>query len=423
MRDFTAVLLNGLRDYNITGQLGLESTLDAYIERLVEVFAEVKRVLRDDGVCVINVGDSYNSTGGHTNEGGPSSCRNGRANLKEQNKVKGGHENGLKPKDLMGVPWRLAMAMQRDGWYWRAVLPWIKASCMPESCTDRPTTACEWVLLFSKAKSYYWDGDAVRQPHKGPIPLAGTTQLVEDQSGIRRWHPGELNYNHAGRNFRNTDLMFINANPQPFTLQMCGGCKAIYEASVYKELDCEGPSRVCHCGQSFKWLSHFATFPEALVEPFVKAGTSERGCCRQCGAPWVRVVEKEYGQDLSSTKHIAGGDRSIGQGCEGTQRRAHVNSTTTGWVPGCGCPGEDGDHPGSACADEDNWPVIPCTVLDCFSGTGTTGIVALAHGRKYIGMELNQDYHALAEYRIGRSQQPSTYAATDAAPAGPLFEC
>jgi len=123
--------------------------------------------------------------------------------------------------------------------------------------------------------------------------------------------------------------------------------------------------------------AHFATFPQELVKKCILAGTSEKGCCPECGAPWVRVVEKEYGKDKSSTNHIAGGDKTIGQGWEGTQRRAEVISKTIGWKPSCSC--------------KSNNP-IPCTVLDPFSGSGKTLIVAKKYGRKTIGIDLKQEY-------------------------------
>ena len=130
--------------------------------------------------------------------------------------------------------------------------------------------------------------------------------------------------------------------------------------------------------------AQFATLPPKLVEPCIKAGTSEKGVCAECGAPWVREVAKSYGTDNSSTKHIAGGDKSIGQGWEGVQRRADVKTETTGWRPSC-------DHGGAP---------VPAIVLDPFSGAGTTGMVADRLGRDAILIEAKPEYADMAKARI-----------------------
>ncbi|MGO8671521.1 MAG: DNA-methyltransferase [Capsulimonadaceae bacterium] len=147
-----------LRNYDIEGQIGLEASVDEYIRRLVTVFEEVRRVLRDDGTLWLNIGDSYTSGG-----------RTWRAPDKK-NPVRAMDQrpatpDGLKPKDLIGVPWRLAMALQAAGWYLRADIIWNKPNCQPESVKDRPTRSHEYVFLFSKCERYMYDPDAVRGPN------------------------------------------------------------------------------------------------------------------------------------------------------------------------------------------------------------------------------------------------------------------
>jgi hypothetical protein len=175
----------GLRDYGIEGQLGLESTPEQYVERMVEVFREVRRVLRDDGRVWLNLGDSYSADhnqGPRRNSGlsartGPLTTRNVRP-------------PGLKPKDLVGIPWRVAFALQADGWWLRSDIIWAKPNPMPESVTDRPTKAHEYVFLLTKAKTYYYDPDAVREPHAEflsngkPAPRARRGPRVEVQNII-----------------------------------------------------------------------------------------------------------------------------------------------------------------------------------------------------------------------------------------------
>lgn len=144
----------GLRDYNIAGQIGLEETLQQYISRLVGVFAEVKRVLRNDGTLWLNIGDGYTS-------GNRGYRATDKKNPARAMSVRPDTPNGLKPKDLIGIPWRLAFALQEDGWYLRTDIIWHKPNAMPESVQDRPTRAHEFMFLFSKSEHYYYDRKAI----------------------------------------------------------------------------------------------------------------------------------------------------------------------------------------------------------------------------------------------------------------------
>jgi DNA modification methylase len=165
----------GLRDYGHDGQIGLEQTPDAYVAEMVAVFREVRRVLRDDGTCWLNIGDSYNGGGASGNN--PSSkstlTTNGGKGPKPGDKYSadaGGSGasrkpiSGLKPKDIIGIPWRVAFALQADGWYLRQDIIWTKPNPMPESVTDRCTKAHEYVFLLSKSARYFYDADAIREP-------------------------------------------------------------------------------------------------------------------------------------------------------------------------------------------------------------------------------------------------------------------
>jgi DNA modification methylase len=159
----------GLRDYGVDGQLGLEATPDAYVAAMVEVFRAVRRVLADDGTLWLNLGDSYGATGGD-----PYSGFNARYFGKDwsgkQDQANGAfpasadRETGLRPKNLLGIPWRVAFALQADGWYLRSDIIWAKPNPMPESVTDRPTKAHEYVFLLSKAERYYYDAAAIAEP-------------------------------------------------------------------------------------------------------------------------------------------------------------------------------------------------------------------------------------------------------------------
>jgi site-specific DNA-methyltransferase (adenine-specific)/site-specific DNA-methyltransferase (cytosine-N4-specific) len=151
----------GLRDYGVSGQIGAEATVDDYITDLVRLFREARRTLSNDGTLWLNIGDSYTS-GGRTWRGADSKNK-GRAM-----DYRAPTPDGLKPKDLIGVPWKLAFALQADGWYLRTDIIWNKPNCQPESVKDRPTRSHEYLFLFSKSEKYYYDWQAIMEPSSDP---------------------------------------------------------------------------------------------------------------------------------------------------------------------------------------------------------------------------------------------------------------
>jgi DNA modification methylase len=218
----------GLRDYGVAGQLGLEETPELFVAKMSEIFAEVKRVLRDDGTLWLNLGDSY---AGHNAPG----FREGNE-VKNKNGV--GYVEGLKPKDLVGIPWRVAFALQADGWYLRSDIIWHKPNPMPESVTDRPTKSHEYIFLLSKSERYYYDVDAIREPAQDrPQPLPESKTIRPNDTGWHdnRYAPGPTGFGH-GPNGRNKRTVWT-ITPQPYR------------------------------------GAHFATFPEKLVEPCILAGS------------------------------------------------------------------------------------------------------------------------------------------------------
>jgi len=218
----------GLRDYGVDGQIGLEETPEAYVQRLVEVFREVRRVLRDDGTLWLNLGDSYAGSGrGPTGENG----------LGNQQKRQGFDSpkivipDGLKPKDLIGIPWRVAFALQADGWYLRQDIIWHKTNPMPESVTDRCTKAHEYIFLLSKSQKYYYDYEAVKEEtgREGGKPRVFG---AKEQEGTMRNDVGMRFVDDGTRNKRSV----WTVSTKPTT------------------------------------IAHFATFPPDLIEPCVLAG-------------------------------------------------------------------------------------------------------------------------------------------------------
>jgi len=289
----------GLRDYGHDGQIGLEPTPDEYVSKMVQVFREVRRVLRDDGTLWLNLGDSYAAQRGgspmpaETLAGGISGhgdkvAKRGResAYLPHRNAA----SLGLKHKDLMGIPWRVAFALQADGWYLRQDIIWHKPNPMPESVTDRCTKAHEYMFLLSKSERYHFDAEAIREENADPTRTNYTP-------GKRAYAEGNTDQCPGKRTRRND------------------GFEKYAEGAI-----CQGRNKRSVwtvCTKPFRG-AHFATFPPDLIFPCIMAG----------------------------------------------------------------CPADG-------------------VVLDPFNGSGTTGMVALQNGRRYVGIELNPEYVALSVERMG----------------------
>lgn len=208
----------GLRDYGVSGQIGLEDTPDAYIERLVRVFREARRVLADDGTFWLNLGDSYVGYKG-SNYG----VNKELSNLQKDNQTPPSHNlgtphtAGLKNKDLMFIPHRVAMALQADGWYVRQDIVWNKPNCMPESVTDRPTRSHEYVFLLSKSERYYYDADAIKEPLKLPDAADGSRIFggANKADGLNKRTVGRAYAVAPGRGKNKRSVWTISTEPFP----------------------------------------------------------------------------------------------------------------------------------------------------------------------------------------------------------------
>lgn len=512
----------GLRDYGVDGQIGLEKTPEEYVAKIIEVFREVRRVLRADGTCWVNLGSSYAGSGQGGNPldspfqkqksnrgsfsyekrptrshsdalacgndgtglqdsfapgrvcpdcgGELTACslnhrdRNARISLLpeqsgqqplpiihgsghldcapsspvssetavQQSTISSCNPNGqgalfqedqasvsrseaetlldnareserksvctsgtsqnarpsvlrnqdrafvcmacgystrmfpdFKPKDMVPIPWMVAMALQRDGWWLRQDIIWQKPNPMPESVTDRCTKAHEYLFLLAKSERYFYDAEAIREPQsqttfdrfKNGCTRKPSKKHIGTEGECLAGHDTETAILENGRNKRSVWTVPSSAYPE----------------------------------------SHFATFPPDLIKPCILAGTSARGCCPKCGSPWERVTQdsaeyaafkesesfRKNGGMRSSTLETNGLTRGTGNKSVSAQRE------TLGWQPPC----QHGEDP-----SEVHMP-IPCTVLDPFGGSGTTGQVSLELGRKAILIELNPEYVKLAEQR------------------------
>jgi DNA modification methylase len=345
--------------------LGSEATPEAYLAAMVEVFRAIRRVLRDDGTCWVNIGDSYASAPcGSFNGGGfkDKSAQNGTRDMSgvatsgRMDKVKA---SGLKPKDLLLMPARLALALQADGWWVRSDIIWHKPNPMPESCTDRPTSAHEHVFLLSKAARYFYDAEAIRE---------NVGQETRRNVGFR-----DVRY-EQGNSRDNSTAVPYQSMPRDEPSLAGRSCRNVWTIPTHAYSD-----------------AHFATFPPALVERCIRAGTSERGCCAACGAPWLRMTERGAAVPLTpsdagrkATWTIGDGERDPSSRTDTPLPRHYRPTLNTDWRASCQC---DAD-------------VVPCTVLDPFVGSGTTALVADRLQRHAIGIDLSIDYAAMAQRRL-----------------------
>ena len=301
----------GLRDYGVVGQLGVEKRLEDYIENLLNVFVEVRRVLRDDGTVWVVIGDSYagGGRGGNPSESPHRKQATNYGSVTGVTKAKWSIPEGIKAKDLLGVPWQFAFAMRTDGWYLRRDVIWAKPNPMPESVTDRPTSAHEYVFLFSKCPTYHYDAEAIKEP-----PSPNSIKQYE------RAYTGQAVKDFTSSGAQNaSDVKRRIVDKQRGHSRTHAGFNARWDQMSKAEQQAKGANKRSVwfiSPQPFKG-AHFATYPEKLVEPCVLAGS----------------------------------------------------------LPG---------H----------------MILDPFCGSGTTGVVARRHNRRFIGIELNPDYALMAMERI-----------------------
>jgi len=337
----------GLRDYGEDGQIGLEQSPDEYVQQMVEVFREVWRVLRDDGTVWLNIGDSYSSvhTGGHksakstvgANHDGAQEIRQSKAQPKTY---------GLKNKELVGIPWRLAFALQDAGWYLRQDIIWHKPNPMPESVQDRCTKSHEYVFLLTKSPKYFFDNEAIKEPVKQDWGTRDRTNGKYHNEGTGLTPHSGLTKSYEFRNKRS--VWSVTTKP-------------------------------------FKG-AHFAVMPEALVEPCLLAGVPQGGCCSICRTPYVRDIKKgerkntEVREDTLNV--IPGRDKPSRLQSKAMES---VPKEFLGWVQNCKC--------------ENSEPARPLA-LDPFTGSGTVAVVALRNGCDFVGTELNREYVKIAEKRI-----------------------
>lgn len=360
------------------GSLGLEPHPDLYVKHIVQIFKEVKRVLKNTGTLWLNLGDSYVGGGRAGKEGKATTGIEAESKDRTYGPPTGKVE-GLKPRDLAGMPWRVSFALQADGWYWRSVIPWIKKNPMPESTDTRPTVAIEYILLFSKKVKYFYDAEAVKKDSKDAESYIGRH---------KRNAPLMSKFDPTHCNISSKDGVQTSTG-KAYPKRLRKNSDWFFESWQGLLTDEEEPlALVVNTSSGGRGEKHFAKFPLKLVEPMLKAGCSEKGCCPKCGNPWERILEK-----TSSTMNIRVRDVKTGKSkhpfflvasqkeVDNYGEEKMGETKTIGWKPTCECGLKD---------------VKPSVVFDPFVGSGTT--LKVARNALYysaIGMDLS--YQGLAK--------------------------
>jgi DNA modification methylase len=313
-----------LRDYGIDDQLGLEETPEKYVEHMIQVFKEVKRVLTLDGTLWLNIGDSYAAASKNRSkeQHDAKSTLEGRKNggcLIQKSKITG----NLKSKDLVGIPWMLAFALRNDGWYLRQDIIWSKPNPMPESVTDRCTKSHEYIFLLSKSQKYYYDADSIKQPLKD-TSITRLSQNIENQNGSNRV-PGKTNGNmKAVRPHGIVRDRLLDYNSKEKIL------RPNTKRGVFKnEHLIQGPNEKANkrsvwevCTESFS-EAHFATFPQKLIIDCIKAGSREKDIILDpfFGAGTTGIVAKKLNRNFIgielNSEYIKIAERRLNSECYG----------------------------------------------------------------------------------------------------------
>lgn len=395
----------GLRDYGASEQIGQEQTVSAYIDNLRECAREWFRVLRHDGSLWLNLGDSYAGSGrGLMGDGSPSdrgSAKQGTNKGTTQGAFKISKACAeYKQKDLYGIPWAVATALRADGWYLRRDIIWAKNNPMPESVTDRPTTAHEYIFLLTKSARYFYDEVAVAEPAITAERIYPSWEKrKESGEPARRDDPALSGYVNKGagmgggstRNLRSVWDIDEDEYAQflQWKAERSGAMRDVWPIS----------------SNGYKG-AHFATMPPEIPRKCIMAGTSARGCCPDCGAPFERVTHREKPKSRAVNAQTPNGQTEQGS-LKNERVDLYPPTNTEGWYPTCNCSGlpplpsreEHTEEHARLLERARELTASPCVVLDSFSGSGTTGKVAIELGRQYIGVEINPAYIALAHER------------------------
>jgi DNA modification methylase len=332
----------GLRDYGFAGQIGLEATPEEWCAKLVEIFAQVRRVLKPTGTLWLNIGDCYIAKPHGYGPSADPKYKKGRDRSNER--LASGNRaicSGLKQKDLVGQPWMLAFALRVDGWYLRRDIIWHKPNAMPESTKDRPGTAHEYLFLLSKSERYFYDNEAIKEPCTGNAHHRGKGGNPKAVAGWQ-YGPGShkpAEYAKPKACGAGSRMKFDRDPAHQTPAKIRAKQNRSFSEAVVGLVDKRNKRSVWSIPTAPFRGAHFATFPKKLVEPCILAGTPANGCCGICGAPAQ-----------------------------------------------CECTLQAGRR--------------PAVVLDPFAGSFTTCAVAQRLGRDWYAIEGNGDYYKLGLERM-----------------------
>lgn len=373
------------------GGLGQEPTVEAFIGHLLLCLRNWHTLLRDDGTCFVNLGDNYSND---AKWGGQSGGKHVKELHGNTGVGRGRKSTGLKPKNLCLVPERFRLAAQADGWIVRSQFPWLKANSLPESVKDRPSNNLEnWVML-TKSPRYYWDAEAILQEAvsgaNGSTFTNGKTAMAKSQlSTVGKGQRTETDT----RNRRTGDWVTESVKQTIIDTKRWIAHAELVSDHQGLLLDTDGqPIAMLVNPVPFKG-AHFAAYPPGVVEPLILAGTSQKGCCPKCQAPYQRIIEakpalaadgktclkcgKNHGKPKGKTHDLDGAQDSHMADYLVNDVFVCVDRVTVGWEPTCKC---NAGEP------------VPCTVLDPFVGSGTTLEVATSLNRNGIGVDISQEY-------------------------------
>lgn len=376
-----------------------------YVCHIVQIFREIRRVLRDDGVIFLNMGDCYWGSGmagqgehfyNHENLG----SRNSQY-CPEHNPNKGQHPY-LKNKDLVGMPWQLAFALQKDGWYLRSDIIWEKLNPMPESAKDRFSRSHEYIFLLSKSPQYYFDPDAVKEPNSESSKQrfadgqAPRKRIDNRNNSPYRWNQDDK-ITSLNRRHKRT-VWHYNTNKSNW--EFCQNCDTMFigkeRKAIQKSYD-KDDNRIltCTCGHTDNWVSHFAAFSTELITPCILAGSPPKTCAK-CGTPYKRQTEVTYKNDTTKNGRPPRNDRrqtknpnQKGDKVFGYEQRTRRIVKNLGFHPQCQC----------------NAGIAKAIVLDPFLGSGTMAIAAVNNSRDYIGIDISEIYVKISQTRIAKETQ------------------